>query len=268
MNEDNGNGANGNGHQKVFQLARVETPEELQAKAARRIAPEIRTSVSFTRLPMAAKGFFSALLDLSFLHCYGGNGRGKIFITVRDLSRLLKHDKDSIAEWRRILINAKVLWYREDWPRSEWRICALCPAPNTDFEYSEEHFIVGKAAALEAVRSLPPATFSAPNSDSPNETEETRQTRPSDSPTYAETFGQTDRNLPLRGGNPSATSDRNLPSHGGKPSASRGESASNNEGKCRSVCRKPSAPIRSLLRRKGVLEQRSVCRRQPHTHRF
>ena len=234
MSDGNGNGqfnGNGNGHQKVFELARVKSPEELQAEAARKTAPEIRTAVSFTRLPMAAKGFFSALLDLSFLHCFGGNGRGKLFITVRDLSRLLKHDKDSISEWRRILVNAKVLYYQEGWPRSEWRICALCPAPNTDFQFSEEHFIVGKAAALEAVGNLPPATFAGRNGDSPRETEEIATSTRKDSPSLSDTSGQTVRNLPLREGNPSATSGGNLPHTEGNPSAPLGESFRHNGGK-------------------------------------
>jgi hypothetical protein len=216
MSDTNGNGhSNGNGHQKVFELARVKSPEELQMESARKTAPEIRTAVSFTKLPMAAKGFFSALLDLSFLHCFGGNGRGKIFITVRDLSRLLKHDKDSISEWRRILVTAGVLWYQEGWPRSEWRICALCPAPNTDFQFSEEHFIVGKAAALEAVGSLPPATFSAPNIDSPRETEDSRQSEPENSPQLSDTFRHTVRNLPPREGSPSAPPGESSSHNGG-----------------------------------------------------
>jgi hypothetical protein len=183
MNDHNNGNGNGNGH-KVFELAKTKTPEEIAQDATRKMSPEIRRAVNCMKLPMAVKGFFSALLDFTFLHCYGGSGRGKIFISIRDLCRLLKHDKDSIAKWRDVLLSEKLIWFREGWPTSEWRICALCPAPVTDFSAREQSFIRGRAAALETdspappepLRHLPHGVFAAPEHKSPSISEEIGQT--------------------------------------------------------------------------------------------
>jgi hypothetical protein len=193
---ENGNG-NGNGHKKAFEIGPVKTPEQIQAEQTRKIAPEIRRSVHFSRLPAAAKFFYAALLDLSFLHCYGGSGRGKIFITVRDLSRLLKHHKDSIGLWRDMLIEARLIWVREGWPKSEWRICALCPPPETDYKLGEYQTILGRAAALapdspegETVLQSSHTSFLPKNGDSPRISEGNGHTEPENPPTRAGSVGQ------------------------------------------------------------------------------
>lgn len=189
---ENGNG-NGNSHKKAFELGPVKTPEQIAAEATRKIAPEIRRGVHFSRLPGAAKFFFDALLDLSFMHCYGGSGRGKIFITVRDLSRLLKHHKDSIGIWRDVLIEERLIWVREGWPKSEWRICALCPPPETDYKFGEYQTILGKAAALapdEVCLDSSHTPFLPKNGDSPRISEGNGHTEPENPATCAGGLGQ------------------------------------------------------------------------------
>lgn len=198
---ENGNGnGNGNGHKKPFELAPVKTPEQIAAEATRKIAPEIRRGVHFSRLPAPVKFFFDALLDLSFMHCYGGSGRGKIFITERDLSRLLRHDKDSIAKWRDRLIRERLIWIRKGWPKNEWRICALCPAPETEVRFTEYDNIRGRAAALEpvkgTVRDLPPSPFLPKNGQPPSVSEETGGADGKGAASLSDNFRQTVRELP------------------------------------------------------------------------
>jgi hypothetical protein len=220
------NGGNGNGHKKPFELAPVKTPEQIQAETVRRIAPEVRATVHFARLPAAAKFFFDALLDLTFMHKFGGSGRGKIFISIRDLSQLLQHDKDSIATWRDTLIEHHHVWFREGWPESEWRICAICPPPQTEFQFNERRFIKGKAAALEEVEpggNLPHTPFFAQNGDSPPISEGFRQSEGKEPVPLAETFRQTDRNLPPDCPTPSARNGGRIPPDCPKPSAGVGE---------------------------------------------
>lgn len=171
--ETNGNG---NGHaQKVFELAPVVSPDAIVQETVKKIAPQLRRPVHFSNLPAGVKFFFDAILDLSYMHCYGGSGRGKIFTSIRDLSRLLQHDRDTITIWRDRLIAEKLIWVSGGWPRSEWRICALCPAPDTDFRVSEFQAIQGKAASLEQSRNIPHSDFGAKPEDPTRIAEETGQ---------------------------------------------------------------------------------------------
>jgi len=132
---------------KPFTLAPIKSPEEIALEGTRKMAPEIRGAVRGLRIAAGAKFFFDALLDLSFLHCYGGSGRGKIFISTKDLSRLTRHNKDTITNWKEILEEERLIWVRESWPKSEWRICALCPPPVSAHNGSEADYIRGKAAS-------------------------------------------------------------------------------------------------------------------------
>lgn len=220
---------NGNGHKKPFELAPVKSAEEIAFEATRKIAPMVRKAVHFSRLPAAAKFFFDALLDLSFLHCYGGSGKGKIFISVRDLSRLLKHDKDSITAWRDLLIKERHVWTRDGWPKSEWRICALCAPPETDFRPSEWSYVMGKAAALED-GSLPTGLFLPQKGNSPSNTEEIggHDTKTPDkvSDTFPSRVGSLRTDCPV----PSPKNGGSLPTDCPVPSAGPGESLPTDQG--------------------------------------
>jgi hypothetical protein len=136
-------------HEKPFTLSPGKSPEEIANEVHRKMAPEIRSAARALPISAAEKFFYYALIDLSFLHCYGGSGRGKIFISIKDLSRLVNHNKDSIAAWRDQLVSERLIWVRESWPKSEWRICAMCPAPMTAHGGSESDFIRGKAASFD-----------------------------------------------------------------------------------------------------------------------
>jgi hypothetical protein len=153
----NGNG-NGNGHEKPFVLAKPKTAEEIDLESKRKIAPQIRSDVNFSHHPAPEKFFFGALLDLTFLYRFGGDGRGRIFTNVIKLSRILKHHKDSIAKWRDYWVREKLLWVSEGWPRQEWRICPLYPAPSAQTGQDEFDYIVGKAANLQSLE-RPPGAF-------------------------------------------------------------------------------------------------------------
>jgi hypothetical protein len=151
-------GTNGNGHTKSFEIVPPKTPEEIELESKRKIAPQIRSDVNFSRHPAAVKFFFVALLDLTFLHRFGGDGRGRIFTNVIKLSRILKHHKDSISKWRDYWVAEKLLWVSSGWPRQEWRITPLYPAPSAQTGQDEFDYIVGKAASLQSLE-RPPGHF-------------------------------------------------------------------------------------------------------------
>ncbi|MCU0770857.1 MAG: hypothetical protein MUE94_03675 [Verrucomicrobia bacterium] len=140
----------GNGTpKKVFTLTPAKSAEQIEIEAKWDIAPKIRHSVLAKRLPAAVKMLFCAVLDFSFLHMYGGNGRGKIFISIHTLSDLLRHDRKSIAKWRDRLMEERLIWFRDRWPDPEWRIVAMCPPPD-EFKPREDAYARGKAATYHA----------------------------------------------------------------------------------------------------------------------
>ena len=126
----NGNG-NGNGHQKAFVLERPKTAEEIAQESTRKIAPEIRRAVRSMKIPAAAKFLFDAILDDTFMFDFGGDGRGTLLASIHDLAIRYRHDKDSIVKWAGILRDKEVLWFHKCWPWFEWRVTAICPAPQS-----------------------------------------------------------------------------------------------------------------------------------------
>lgn len=219
----------GNGHSKPFTLAPVKSPEEIAEEHLRKIAPEIRRAVAeINGLGMPAKGFFSAILDYTFMYRYGGSGRGKLFASVKDLSAWLHHDKDSITAWRDQLEQRGLIWTRDGWPKSEWRICALCPAPAQ--RGTEYQSIMGKAAGdgQEQSGNLP---LSHLNSISPGKTDVSGRSEGTESPHKAEIFRRGRGNCPLHEGKVSPDRGGNHPQGQGKPSAGPGESIPKSQGK-------------------------------------
>lgn len=117
-------------HEKVFELARAKTAEEIAHEQNRKIAPEIRRAVRLMSIPAAAKFLFDAILDDTFMFDFGGDGRGRLIASVRDLAKRYGHSRDSITKWAQILERKEVLWFDRCWPYQEWRVTAICPAPD------------------------------------------------------------------------------------------------------------------------------------------
>ena len=247
---------NENGNQKPFTLAPIKSPEEIALEGSKRIAPEIRRSVQeLNHMSMSAKGFFAAILDYSYMYSYGGNGRGKLFASIRDLSHWLHHDKDSITSWRDVLVAARVLWVRDGWPKSEWRICALCSPP--EHRGSEYQSIMARASSQEEMSlgeqsgNLP---HTPPFSENPIKTEDFGHSGGQNTPHSAESFRRGGGILPHFLGETFRQTSGRIPTSQGKPSATLTETF-------RRVHRKfpPWEPLnpsilRRLLRRSGVLE--------------
>lgn len=213
MNEENGKN-------KAFELAPVKTPEQVESETKRKIAPQIRDAVFKMKLQAQVKFFFAALLDITFLYKYGGDGRGRIWTNVQKLSRLFKHDKDSITKWRDRLAEENLIWVSNGWPTQQWRICALYPAPE-DYRPAEEDYILGRAGAAEKEESgnLPQGVFLSQNQKSPQISEEIRRSAPKTPAHHAEGIGTVRGNLPHCKGNPSPHNRGNLPQGAPKPSA-------------------------------------------------
>jgi len=113
----NGNGA-GN-HQKIFELSRPKTPEEIVEDATRSTMPQLRRAVAKDKRlkrHVGAKWLFAQLSDDSFMNCFGGNGRGKIWTSLKDLRRRYGHDEETISAWAKKLEEAGWIWIQRHWP--------------------------------------------------------------------------------------------------------------------------------------------------------
>lgn len=178
-----------NGRTKAFELAPVKSPEQIESEGKKKLAPEIRSSVFKMRLPAQVKFFFAALLEATFLFKFGGDGRGRIFTNVTKLSRLFKHDPDSITSWRDRLVREKLVWTSHEWPDQEWRICALYPAPE-EYHPRDRDYVLGKAGSLENEQTgnLRQGDFLAKPEASPSVSEEIRTCPPKTSVETTEGF--------------------------------------------------------------------------------
>jgi len=220
----NGNGANG--HKKVFELAPVKGPEEAEKEYVREIAPKIRKHVLFNpELSPGAKFFYVALLDMSFMHCYGGSGKGKLFSTVKDLARLLNHDVKSIKAWRDELTPPRWIWFRDEWPVCEWRICALCPAPEGQY-VGEYQMTLGRAAGKS-----PDASFSAQNGQSHSKSQEFPPSVAVDYHCNGETFPSSEGESPTHTGRVSHSTEGETPTCDTKDSHLQRETLVSNGGR-------------------------------------
>ena len=201
---------NGNGeHEKAFVLAKPKTPEEIEQEGKRKMAPQIRSDINFTRHPAPAKFFYSALLDLTFLYKFGGDGRGRIFTNVIKLARILKHHKDSISKWRDYWIAQKLLWVSEGWPRQEWRICPLYPAPASQTGQEEFDYIVGRAANEQSLAPRP-GDFLSQKAEEALVSEEICSPPPTSPAEKADVGGSGSVHLRLRKPSPSAIPSTDL----------------------------------------------------------
>jgi hypothetical protein len=134
MSDHNGNGnGHSNGHEKPFVLAKQKTPEEIQRESILATMPKLRRhcskDVRLRRL-VGAKWLFAQISDLTFLNTYGGDGFGKIYISIKDLHRIFGHDVHSLTKWRDKLIETGWIWVREMWPKSEWGITGISRQPD------------------------------------------------------------------------------------------------------------------------------------------
>jgi hypothetical protein len=168
----------GNGHQKAFELTTPKTPEQLAREGAAKLAPKLRRAVREMQLDPQVKFLFDAILDDTFMFNFGGDGRGRMFASIRDLAERYGHDRDSITKWAAKLIEKEVLWMGRSHPDQEWRITALCPAPDRKAEPRQK---VRAMASAAADRSNAEDTRIAPLSsqvvDDPRKTEGNRTIR-------------------------------------------------------------------------------------------
>jgi hypothetical protein len=149
----NGNGHyNGNGYrEKAFVLGQPKTPEQVHRESILATMPELRRNCSRDprlkgRDGVGAKWLFGTLTDLSFLHNYGGNGFGIVILSVKDLSRIFRHHKDSISRWRDLLITHSWIWFVDLWPKSQWGICGVTKQPELLPDHSDYLRVAAKAA--------------------------------------------------------------------------------------------------------------------------
>lgn len=123
---------NGNGNGKAFVLSQPKTAEQIQREEILATMPKLRRECSRDpRLKrcVGAKWLFGQLSDLTFLHNYGGDGFGRLYISIKDLKRIFGHDEGTIAEWRDKLLETGWIWFRDMWPKSCWGIIGVCRQP-------------------------------------------------------------------------------------------------------------------------------------------
>ena len=119
-----------NGKTKAFELARPKSPEEIRRDIVKSTMPKARRDCSRDRrLAVGAKWLFGVISDLTFLDSFGGDGEGRVSISLRDLERLFHHRRDTMQIWRDALIGTGWIWYVERWPKAQWGICAVCRQP-------------------------------------------------------------------------------------------------------------------------------------------
>lgn len=164
---------NSNGHTKAFESVPPKSAEEIALETTRKIAPEIRRGVRSMKIPAQAKFLFDAILDDTFMFEFGGDGHGRLIASVRDLAKRYRHDKDSIIKWATVLRDKEVLWFERCWPFQEWRVTALCAAP--DHRASMIQKIKARASArrhqANKAEGIGVADFSSKNGQSPSKSE-------------------------------------------------------------------------------------------------
>jgi hypothetical protein len=110
---------NGNVHRKIFELARPKTPEEIVEEFTRSTMPQLRRACSKDKRlkrHVGAKWLFAQLSDDSFMNCFGGNGRGKIWTSLKELRRRYGHDEETLSQWAKKLEEAGWIWIQRSWP--------------------------------------------------------------------------------------------------------------------------------------------------------
>jgi hypothetical protein len=133
VENDNGNG-NGNGktNGKAFILAQPKTPAQIRREALLATMPKLRRDCSRDpRLTnhVGAKWLFGQVSDLTFIEDFGGQRDGRLFMSLRDMSKLFHVHRNTLAAWRQKLSDTGWIWFIERWPRCEWGICGICNQP-------------------------------------------------------------------------------------------------------------------------------------------
>ncbi len=123
---------NGNGKPKAFTLAQPKTADEIRRDVVRSAMPKARRDCARDkrlRRFVGAKWLFSQISDLTFLDNFGGDGAGRVRISIHDLERLFHHTRESLRLWRDKLIETGWIWYVEGWPKAQWGVCAVTRQP-------------------------------------------------------------------------------------------------------------------------------------------
>ena len=147
--------ANGNGQAngKAFVLTQPKTPADIQRDSILATMPKLRRHCSKDprlRKHIGAKWMFGQISDLTFLSDYGGDGFGKLFISIKDLNRIFGHDVKSLTSWRDKLVETGWIWVVEMWPKSQWGICGICRQPELFPAASEFTRTMAKSSRNEA----------------------------------------------------------------------------------------------------------------------
>jgi hypothetical protein len=119
MDTQNTNG-NGNAQQ---------TPDEVFQETVRESAPKLRRAVRSMKIPAGAKFLFDAILDDTFMYDFGGDTRGSMIASAKDLAARYGHDDETIKRWASVLIDCGVLHVTKSWPDQEWYITAIRKDP-------------------------------------------------------------------------------------------------------------------------------------------
>jgi hypothetical protein len=190
-NSENG----GNGHEKPFILAPVKSPEQVALENNKKIAPQIRRAVRGMRMRMQAKFLFDAILDDTFMYDFGGNGHGCMWASIKELAKRYHHDEDSIKKWSSVLIDKEVLWCSRTWPWAEWRITAICPAPDVRASKAQQAKARASAKKLsgDPTEGVGSDFFLPKNAKSPSKTDGIGSQQPKGSDRETEGIGSQNR---------------------------------------------------------------------------
>lgn len=211
MNDSNGyHNGNANGNGKAFVLTQPKSAEEIQRDSILSTMPKLRRECSRDprlKKSVGAKWLFGQISDLSFLHNYGGDGFGKIFISIKDLHRIFDHDEASLTKWRDLLVQTGWIWVEQGWPKSQWGISGVCRQPELFSPHSDYVRTMAKASAAHPK----PSGGSDQNGKSEDFSLNSRNPQvghPKDSGAPAEPFGSASRSLRVDEPSPSGQTGR------------------------------------------------------------
>ncbi len=129
MNEEHTNG-NGNGNGKTFVVAAPKSPDQIKWEHDLKIVPQLRRNCSKDRrLSLGAKWLYCQMTDNNFYERFGGDGKGRVYLSLMDLQRIYGHDRETFGKWRDELVNCGWMWFQESWPKACWGIMGLCQQP-------------------------------------------------------------------------------------------------------------------------------------------
>jgi hypothetical protein len=248
---------NGNGHNdKAFELTRPKSAEEIARESILATMPELRRNCSQDRsLSVGAKWFFGQITDLTFLHRYGGDGFGRVYLSIKDLSRIYGHDTDSFKNWRDELV-PRWLWFQKSWPKACWGVQGVTKQPEL---FSPHPYLSTLAKASKESKGGGPIDSALPPWD--DKTEETGQnnghnptTEPNLSASKQDSIGPKEGILPGPGPNLSVVSGGNFPVNGGTEPGLQAGRVPHTNGHVPASVADGTGPIRETPQEIGVLE--------------